>query len=182
MKCIACNRPIEKPLFWNSQPYGKECWKRIALPEIERMKIEQERFQLFVAQVKAKAIYEAVKHHNDQFIQSVCRYYEQKNFISRKQAEAIYKKLTFTEKLEIVKLAYINGLQEIDIIHFFDIILRVKPKRKSHEKEILINFIKTDQKIYKIYKYIKDEGITSIYDMSDDEKEEVHQMMKEEVS
>ncbi|STO12827.1 Uncharacterised protein [[Flavobacterium] thermophilum] len=177
MKCAACNRPIEKPLFWNGRPYGKECWKRVALPEIERMKIEQEKFRLFVARVKAKAIYEAVKHHNDQFIQSVCRYYEQKNFISRKQAEVIYKKLSFAEKLEIVKLAYANGLYELDIIHFFDIVLRVKPKR--HEKEVLISFLEADQKIYKIYKYIKEEGITSIYDVSDDEKEEVYQMMKE---
>jgi hypothetical protein len=178
MKCIACNRTIGKPFFWNGKPYGKECWKRIALPEIERMRVEQEHFQLFVSQIKAKAIYEAVKHRNDQFIQSVCRYYEQKQFMSRKQVEAVYKKLSFMEKLEIVKLAYINGLHELDIIHFFDFVLRVKPKR--NEKEILISFLETDQKIYAVYKYMKDEGITSIYDMSDDEKEEVYQMMKEE--
>ena len=178
MKCTACNRPIEKPLFWNNQPYGKECWKRIVLPEIERAKAEQEKFKLFVAQVKAKAIYEIVKSINDQFIQSVCRYYEQKNFISRKQAEVIYKKLSFMEKMEIVKLAYANGLHELDVLQFFDLVLRVKPKKQ--EKEVLIGFIETDQKIYKIYQYMKEEGITSIYDMSDDEKEEVYQMMKEE--
>ena len=180
MKCIACNRPIEKPLFWNNQPYGKECWKRIALPEIERLKVEQEKFKALVAQVKAKAIYEAVKHHNDQFIQSVCNYFEEKNFMSRKQVEVIYKKLTFVEKMEIVKEAYKIGLHELDILQFFDLVLKVKPKRQ--EKEILISFLEIDQKIYTVYKYMKEEGITSIYDMSDDEKEEVYQLMKEEVT
>jgi len=176
MKCIACHRPIEKPIFWNNQPYGKECWKRIVLPEIERAKAEKEKFRMFVAQVKAKAIYEAVKYHNDQFIQSVCRYYEGKNFISRKQAEVIYKKLSFAEKLEIVKLAYANELHELDVLQFFDLVFMAKPKR--HEKEVLLSFLETDQKIYKIYQYMKEEGITSIYDMSDDEKDEVYKMMK----
>lgn len=176
MKCAACNRQIEKPLFWNGQAYGKECWKRIALPEIERMKIEQEKFRLFVAQVKAKAIYEIVKNINDQFIQSVCRYYEVKNFMSRKQVEVIYKKLSFAEKSQIVKEAYENGLHELDVLQFFDLVLMVKPKR--HEKEILISFLETDQKIYAVYQFMKDEDITSIYDMSDDEKDEVYKMMK----
>jgi hypothetical protein len=178
MKCIACNRPIEKPLFWNGKPYGKECWKRVALPEIERMKVEREQFRLFVAQVKAKTIYKVIKDHKDNFIQSVVAYYKQKQFISHKQAEAIYKKLTFTEKLQIVKEAYENGLHELDVLHFFDFVFKVKPKR--HEKELLMNFLKADQKIYKIYQYMKEEGITSIYDISDDEKEEVYKMMKEE--
>lgn len=176
MKCAACNRPIRKTFFWNGKQYGRECWKRIALPEIERAKAEQEKFRMFVAQVKAKAIYEAVKHHNDQFIQSVCRYYEQKNFISSKQAEVIYKKLSFVEKMEIVKEAYANGLHELDVLQFFDLVLKVKPKKQG--KEILISFLETNQKIYKIYQYMKEEGITSIYDMSDDEKDEVYKMMK----
>lgn len=171
--CIACNRPIEKPLFWNGKPYGKECWKRIVLPEIERMKLECEKFQFFVAQVKSKSIYEVVKNIDDQFIQSVCKYYEQKNFMSQKQIEAIYKKITFEKKIEIVKEAWNAGLHDIDIIEFLKITIKAIRNGKEKRKIAIVEFEKIDERIVKIDAFVKSEYGYDIGGLDDDEKEEI---------
>lgn len=98
MKCENCNHSIKRVYTWNKQVLGIECWKKIALPEIERIRAERfaqwERVQYLknFALVEALKLKDLSKIKSDfklRFIASIIEQFETKGFISPKQKEII---------------------------------------------------------------------------------------------
>lgn len=174
MKCSVCNRPIARPLFWNGQAYGRECWKRVVLPEIERMKVEREQLRLVIAQTKAYAVYSVAKRVYDRFVQSVCDYYERKSYMSSRQIDAVYKKLTFQEKLEVARRAYEAGLHEIDVIAFLSLAMRAVRSGTKNKQAALAELEQLDGRIVELIRFLREHDFGyDVDELSDDEKEEV---------
>lgn len=90
MKCTRCGREIANPLWWDEKPYGKECWKVIALPEMENQK--QAKFDTW--KLEAALLVETLRQKNTariksqwklNFIESVINQYETQGWLSRRQ-------------------------------------------------------------------------------------------------
>lgn len=98
MKCENCNHAIKRPYTWNNQVLGIECWKKIALPEIERIRAERfaqwqkaeynKNFALVEA-LKLKDLSKIKSEFKIKFIASIIEQFETKGFISPKQKEII---------------------------------------------------------------------------------------------
>lgn len=97
-RCQHCNHVIKKSYNWKDQILGIECWKKIVLPEIERIRAEKfaqwkkERWQADYALVEAlkqKDMSKIKSEFKKKFITSIISQFEEKGFISSKQKEII---------------------------------------------------------------------------------------------
>lgn len=90
MKCTRCGREITKPLWWDEKPYGKECWKVIALPEMENQKqakLDTWKLEaaLVIETLKQKSLARIKNQWKLNFIRSVINQYETQGWLSRRQ-------------------------------------------------------------------------------------------------
>lgn len=99
MKCDNCNHSIKRSYIWNNQTLGIECWKKIALPEIERIRVEKyavwqkAEYQKSFATVEALRLKDLSKIKSGfkiEFIKSVIAQFEAKGFLSLRQKEIIH--------------------------------------------------------------------------------------------
>lgn len=98
-KCEACNKRIKYDYWWNNQMLGIECWKKIALPEIEKQRqaAYQERKNLQWEQDYALAETLRVKDYSKirsefklKFLNGLVEQWDEQGFISWKQKEMVY--------------------------------------------------------------------------------------------
>jgi hypothetical protein len=99
MKCQACNKPIKHVYTWGEQTLGIECWKKIALPEIQKERIarrkqyERRSWEQAFALVEALKAKDFTKIRSDfkiQFLNGLIEQFEEKGFISDKQKQMVY--------------------------------------------------------------------------------------------
>lgn len=98
-KCEACNRRIKHDYNWKGQILGIECWKKIALPEIEkerearrelwkRQRWEQE--YALVEALKRKDFSKIRSEFKLNFLNDLVAQFEERGFISEKQKTMVY--------------------------------------------------------------------------------------------
>lgn len=94
MKCQNCNHSIKRAYTWNGQTLGIECWKKIALPEIESIRAEKWAAIQKAEWQKSYAIVEAIKQKDFSkiksefkinFLKSLVTQFEERGFISPSQ-------------------------------------------------------------------------------------------------
>lgn len=99
MKCDNCNYPIKRAYTWDSMTLGIDCWKKIALPEIMRMREEKWAQYKKDQWMKDYALVEAIKQKDFSkiksefkinFLKSLITQFEEKGFISPAQRELVY--------------------------------------------------------------------------------------------
>lgn len=136
-KCAKCGRKILNEYYWNGKTYGKECWKEIALPEIE--KLQQQKIDEW--SLKASCLIEILKQKdmskitNDfkiRFINSVISQYQETNRLSKKQYDIAYDFLNKKDRSSLYHMQF--DLDMLDEKTFYT----------------LLNFVAT-AKMYKEY-------------------------------
>ena len=122
-KCAKCGRTVAKPLFWDGRPYGKDCWKQIALPRIEqkkaaRMDSWRKECIALCETLKAKSMDKIRSQWKRQLFQDIIRQYEEEGWLSKKQYNLIYKQLNKQDKIRLLNfLLEIGGIDESEY-HF----------------------------------------------------------------
>ncbi len=113
-KCKSCNKRITNIYRWEGEAYGKECWKKVALPalkakdneRLEEWKVEV-RLMIEIARESAKKTRGASKK---EFMYNIIEYYDEKNRLSRKQYDALNRKLTRREFVRLKEMECELGL------------------------------------------------------------------------
>lgn len=99
LKCQACNRPIKYEYTWDGQTLGIECWKKIALPEIEKQRAAQREIWKRERWEEEYALVEAIKQKDFskirsefklKFLNSLVEQFEEKGYLSGRQKQIVY--------------------------------------------------------------------------------------------
>lgn len=97
-KCQECGRPIKRVLTWNGRELGIECWKKIAIPELEAQKQarreawERERWEKSYALAEALRQKDFTKIKSEfkiKFLHELIEQFDEKGFISPKQEQMV---------------------------------------------------------------------------------------------
>jgi hypothetical protein len=98
MKCENCGRNIKNIYHFDGKVYGIECWKIIALPEIEKRRkakfelIEKENYlksSLYIQVLMLKDWSKITSSFKQNFATSVEKQFKDKGFLTWKQRDAI---------------------------------------------------------------------------------------------
>jgi hypothetical protein len=145
-QCAACGRPVKNPLTWNGKEYGIECWKKIAIPEIEaqREARKQARFDAHARQchiaievLKHKDMSKIKNEWRRNFIASVIAQYEEKGFLSGRQLELIRKQYNAADHCFEIEMRYGMGdLVEKDYHEQMALWCRTEKERTYHYAKV----------------------------------------------
>lgn len=123
--CTACGKYIKRVYEWNGNPYGIECFKKIALPEIKRLRDEAEQKRLeewnercVVLVEVLKSILKSVKVRSEYKLdvyRSMINQFEEKGFLTKKQVDYAIHLFGQKEALKMWEIQYLLGMRlEID--------------------------------------------------------------------
>lgn len=114
-RCAACGRPVKNTLTWNGKEYGIECWKKIAIPEIEaqrearkqaRFDAHARRCQMAIEVLKHKDMSKIKNEWRRNFVASVIAQYEEKGFLSGRQLELIREQYNAADHCFEIEMRY----------------------------------------------------------------------------
>jgi hypothetical protein len=138
-KCAKCGRKITNEYYWNGEIYGKECWKEIALPEIEKLREQK----LDEWSLKASCLIEVLKQKdmskitNDfkiRFIKSIIEQYQESHKLSKKQYNLAHDFLNKKDRVKLYHMEFELGL--MDEYTFYYLMHLVAPAKLIKEYEV----------------------------------------------
>lgn len=126
-KCEKCGKMVKavNVLTWGNRNYGKECWKKVALPEIEaKRKALQEQWEkehyaetVLMVEVMKKTLKTVRSAYKYEVLESMIQQFEEKDWLSPKQLKLAWKMFNQKQDLAYHEMEYELGeIGEKDIL------------------------------------------------------------------
>lgn len=119
-KCVKCGRPISGKYHWKGELYGKECWKKFALPELlaeraakdaEDAEYEFLSTQCLIKVLEAKNLSRISNQFKLEFIPSVIEQFHTKGYLTSRQWDIALDCLNGRDSDNLQIAYYAAGLQ-----------------------------------------------------------------------
>lgn len=143
MKCTACGKKIIRYYFWDGKTYGIECWKRIALPEVERLRQErreawQIKCRIMIEVMKAKDLSKVKNEFKKSFIGDMIQKFERDGVLTRKQYDLLVEWLNNKDRLLKIDLEKEFGFWDgEDEDYLYHVSLYATGKRRKEAEKAL---------------------------------------------
>jgi hypothetical protein len=122
-KCTICGRSIKGNYTWKSEYYGKECWKKHALPELLAQQEKEDAENAEYEYLQAKCLIDVFRTKNLSritnqfkldFIPSIISQFDEKGFLTWKQNNIAYDILSNSDYDKLYILEYRSDLISIE--------------------------------------------------------------------
>jgi hypothetical protein len=142
MKCSKCGKEIVNIYTWDGKIYGKECWKSIALPEIEKQKQRKiaewdAKKSIAVEVAKIKDLTKVKNEYKKRIIKDIINFYNEKEFISLKQYNLLTDIFNKNDKIVQIDMEHDSGLIEDEWKYWERVFLNSTGKRNKEAKQQL---------------------------------------------
>lgn len=146
-KCYECGKSIKRVYTFNGQTYGIECWKRVALPEIEKQRQEQreekeqlwkEKCWILVQVLKAKDMKRIKNEFKKKVIPQLINQFETEGWLSKKQYDMVWDWLNNKDYLMMTDIEYELGYYEDDERHYYERVAWYATGKRKKEAEAIV--------------------------------------------
>jgi hypothetical protein len=138
MKCSKCGKKIKNIYTWNGEIFGIECWKQVALPELEKQrelkyKDWNEKKAILVEVAKIKDTSKLSNEFKLNILTSIPKFFDENGFITNRQYDLL--KEQFNNKDRVI---FYNMLNEADLIEYEEYLNRIAHNTtgKAHQEAI----------------------------------------------
>lgn len=124
-KCANCGKAIKRVLTWKGQNYGVECWKKIALPEIEAQRQAQWEEAEKAWHAECSLLVEAIdatlhmvkSDYKYSVLSNLSNHFKEKGWMSEKQYDFAYSLFNNKQTLYFFEMLYeIGEMNEAEIL------------------------------------------------------------------
>ncbi len=142
MNCESCGRKIKNIYTWDGKIYGIECWKVIALPELEKqrqMKNKEwdDKKVIAVEVARIKDLSKIKNEFKTKIIKNVIMYYDENKFITKKQYDLLTDQFNKQDRVIMYDMRYDMGL--IDYETYLNRLYHNTTGKRNQEIKIMLD-------------------------------------------
>lgn len=117
MNCCRCGKKVTRPLTWDGEIYGKECWKIVALPELEKQrelkyKEWNEKKSIAVEVARVKDLSKITNDFKLKVIKDIINFYDENGFITKRQYDLLTDMFNKKDRAMMFEMRYDAGIME----------------------------------------------------------------------
>jgi hypothetical protein len=139
MKCSKCGKKMKNVYTWNGEIFGIECWKLVALPELNKQrelknKEWDERKAIVIEVVKNKDTSKITNDFKLKILKDIPKFYDENGFISKRQYDLLTDQ--FNNKDRVLMWEMIYQAELIDYEEYLSAMVR-NTTGKTHQEYII---------------------------------------------